>query len=61
MASRDGPVIVNLRFPGAMKSMVERYQNRRFLPSFNRAVIELLETHPEIQKMVAELLDAPVT
>lgn len=61
MAGRDRIVITNLRLPSGMKMVVERYQNRRNLPSFNRAVIELLETHPEIQKMVAELLDVPVT
>jgi hypothetical protein len=56
MAGGNGPVIVNVRFPGGMKTMVELYQKNRELPSFSRAVIELLETHPEVLRMVQELL-----
>lgn len=57
MAGRDGPVIVNVRMPSVMKTMTERYQKKREMPSLSRAIIELLETHPEIRRIEQEMLD----
>ena len=61
MAGRDGPVVLYIRLPSGLKMLAMRYQNKRELPTINKAVIELLETHPEIRRMEAEVLDEAVT
>jgi hypothetical protein len=45
VAGRDGPVKQTLvRLPGELILLTKSYQNARRMPSFNQAVIELMET-----------------
>lgn len=46
--------------PRGLKLMVESYQYDRCLQSLSRAVIELLETHPEVDKRVRAMYDQGV-
>lgn len=44
--------VVFLRLPSPLKVLAECYQHDRGLLSLNAAVIELLETHPELVNRV---------
>jgi len=59
MASGNGAVIARVpmfaRVPGELKYLVTCYQNANRLPSFNIAVQRLLETHPALAQLAAEL------
>lgn len=76
MDGRDGPVTykpgwtqlyVNVKVPSELKYLVNYYKVVAGLPSFNWAVRQLLETHPALAKLAAELYtnskapDGPVT
>jgi hypothetical protein len=57
VASGDGTVDVMIRsMPLELRTMIERYQNVRRMSSFSRAVIELLETHPEVRQLILDTL-----
>jgi hypothetical protein len=43
--------VIIIRLPAALKMLAKSYQDTRFMPSMNAAVIELLETHPRIAEM----------
>jgi hypothetical protein len=58
VAGRNRPVTTYL--PDVLITMVQRYQYKRSIPRFNQAVIELLESHPQIQQIAAEILDEAV-
>lgn len=60
MASGDR-VVVHPRIPGALFLLLVWYQNDRNLPSFNSALVELLETHPAILTRYHALLYPKVT
>jgi hypothetical protein len=55
MAGRDGTVIMFVRAPLELRMLIERYQSDRKLPSLNRAIVELMETHPGIARIVTEV------
>lgn len=55
MAGRDRALI---RLPEELTLVIKRYQNDRRLPTFNAAVVELLETSPAILAIIRELLYA---
>lgn len=60
MDGRDGPVRasrvpVHANLPGELKYLVILYQNRTRLASFNMALQRLLETHPALASLAAEL------
>jgi hypothetical protein len=59
-AYRPGMVImtVNARVPGELKFLIQCYKNAAGLPSFNWAVRQLLETHPALAKLAAELIQS---
>lgn len=66
MARGNRPVVpVFLRLPQPLKVIAELYQNDRNLPSLNAALVELLETHPQlvtrIDMVYTVLNDAPPT
>ena len=60
MDGRDGAVVVYIRIPSGLKYLAECYQKRREITTLNKAVLELLETHPEIRRMEAHVLDNAV-
>jgi hypothetical protein len=49
------------RLPPGLRLLCRCYQNDRKITTLNAAVIELLETHPEIQRIYRETLDKAVT
>lgn len=56
MARRDRTLVPFPTYlPRELKLMAERYQSNRNLPSLNQAIIELLETHPAIAQLIAEV------
>lgn len=59
MASGDGAIAdrttIHARVPGELKYLVICYQNRSRLVSFNMAMQRLLETHPALAQLAAEL------
>jgi hypothetical protein len=57
----DGRNRTLISLPAGLRVMTERYQNDRNIVSLSAAVVELLETHPEIQRIYAETLDRAVT
>jgi hypothetical protein len=54
MASGNRAVVL-LRLPPPLKVIAECYQKDRNLPSLNAALIELLETHPQLVSLVEVL------
>lgn len=56
MDSRDGFVTLYARsIPAELKYLVTCYQSDRRLQSFNLAIRMLLETHPDLQKLAADM------
>jgi hypothetical protein len=55
---RPGYAQMIVRIPVELKYLVEWYKNTTRMPSFNYAVRHLLETHPEIARMAAELVQS---
>ena len=62
MDSRDGPVKGHVKrvdlyatVPGELKYLVKTWQITQRLPSFSLALQRLLETHPDLAKLAAEL------
>src|SRR5579871_6131825 len=56
MARGNWPVVaLGVRVPHELFLLLKRYQNDRRMSSINSAVIELLETHPAVARMVADL------
>lgn len=68
MDSRNGPVgpyrpglvilYVNAKVPAELKYLINYYKSVAGLPSFNWAVRQLLETHPALAKLAADLYTA---
>lgn len=60
---RPGFVVmtVNARVPAELKYLVNYYKSVAGLPSFNWAVRQLLETHPALAKLAAELVQSSKT
>lgn len=53
MDSGDRVVEISIKsFPRPLQFIIQDYQKDRLLPSFSRALLELLETHPEIDKRI---------
>lgn len=48
MASRNGFVENPLTIPVELKRIVEKYQKRMKITTYNQAIRTLLETHPEV-------------
>ena len=48
-------VVLYARLPAELKYLVSRYQSVKKVPSFSYTVQRLLETHPEIAQLAAEL------
>jgi hypothetical protein len=46
---------INTKVPVELKFLVNYYKNARKLPTFSYAVRQLLETHPELARIAAEL------
>lgn len=46
---------VNVYLPTALVLVARKWQNARCLPSFSLAVQQLLESHPDIDRMAREL------
>lgn len=55
MASRDGFVNYPLSIPEELRALVEIYQKRMKITSFNQALRVLVETHPGIDTLANEL------
>ena len=51
LSDPNGMSEIIVRLPAALKMLAKDYQDMRFMPSLNAAVIELLETHPRIAEM----------
>jgi hypothetical protein len=51
---------VNVRVPGELKYMIQCYKSVAGLPSFNWAVRQLLETHPAIGRLAAEMIQSSI-
>jgi hypothetical protein len=51
-------VLVHAYIPVELKYMIQRYQNIRKLPTFSAAFRELIETHPSIAQVLAQLYTA---
>lgn len=51
----DKTVSLYVRIPPELKFLLMRYHSVRKLPSFSYAVQSLLETHPELARLAAEL------
>lgn len=64
MAEREGyrpgmvKMAVNVTVPGELKFLINCYKNVAGLPSFNWAVRQLLETHPALGKLAAEMIQS---
>lgn len=56
MAGRNRAV-VTLRLPEDLILIVKSYQDDRYLPSFNQAFCELIESHPAIVMRIQRLYD----
>lgn len=48
-------VVMYARIPAELKYLVNRYRSARKMPSYNYAIQHLLESHPEIAELAAEL------
>lgn len=48
----DGRNWLVSNMPEPLHDIVELYQNNRHLPSFSYAIKELLETHPELTRLM---------
>lgn len=55
---RPGMVSMSVRVPGELKYLVICYKSAMKMPSFNYAVQVLLETHPALAKLAAELVQS---
>lgn len=51
----DMRVSMHARIPAELKYLVTCYQNATRLATFNYAVQRLLETHPDLQRLAAEM------
>jgi hypothetical protein len=67
MDSRDRPVVykpglsvlyVNAKVPSELKFLINYYKSVAGLPSFNWAIRQLLETHPALARLAAELVQS---
>lgn len=52
---RPGLATITARVPSELKYLVICYRNASKMPSFNYALQRLLETHPAIAQLAAEL------
>jgi hypothetical protein len=57
---RPGMVHMNLIVPAELKYLVIHYKNTTKMPSFNYAVRQLLETHPVLARLAAELVQSSI-
>jgi hypothetical protein len=57
LAPKPGMGILRLQVqvPGELKYLINYYKNRNRMPNFGWAVRTLLETHPDLAKLAAEL------
>lgn len=55
MAGGNGFVKYPLSIPRDLRYLVEKYQNDMHIVSFNQALRMLLETHPEIDRIVQRI------
>jgi|HubBroStandDraft_6_1064221.scaffolds.fasta_scaffold427245_1 hypothetical protein len=61
MASGDGFVKYPLSIPRDLRYLVELYQKDMHIVSFNQALRTLLETHPQIDRIVQGIYARAIT
>jgi len=56
MAGRNGSLTpVNVYLPTPLVLLVRQWQNATLLPSFSQAIQRLVETHPDIDRMIRDV------